>query len=387
MLKKLALLLPLVSFAPAALALKAIPSPPDLGVKSYILIDHGTKRVLGEKNADMPVEPASITKLMTIYVIFNELKSGRLRLTDKIQVSRNASKIRGSTMFLEPGELVTLEKLLRGMIVISGNDACVAAAEHISSSEAAFVKTMNEYAQKLGMTSTNFVNATGWPHKDHVMSARDIATLSQALIAEFPEYYEWFKVKKLTHGYDNKRKRKIVQNNRNRLLNEDPTVDGLKTGYTKSAGYCLAASAKRNDMRLISVVLGAKNEKGRVNASRKLLHFGYRFYKTKRVLEANKPLQNVAAWKGEPKMVAVGLKDDLYVTAFVRDKVKPKIKFTITNELIAPQKKGTKVGVAQVYQDDELLAEAPLYTLADVEKASFTGRSLDHLRLLNRRKD
>lgn len=388
MLKKVALLCTLLTAGiPAAYALKAIPNPPDLGVKSFILIDQGTGRVLAEKDADRPVEPASITKLMTTYVIFHELRSGRLQLTDKVKVTRNASRIRGSTMFLEPNERVTLEKLLKGMIVLSGNDACVAAAEHISGSEAAFVGTMNEYAEKLGMTNSNFMNSTGWPDKKHVMSARDISILTRALITEFPEYYKWFKLKKLTHGYDNKRKKKITQNNRNRLLFEDPTVDGLKTGHTKSAGYCLASSAVRNDMRLISVVLGAKNDKGRVNASRELLQFGYRFYKTKRVLNAGEPLKSVAAWKGMPKMVPVGLKRDLYITALVREKVNPKIQISITKQLIAPQKKGFEIGATQVYQGDLLLAEGPLYTLEDTEKAGFTGRAVDHLRLLNRRKD
>jgi D-alanyl-D-alanine carboxypeptidase (penicillin-binding protein 5/6) len=252
---------------------RPVPAAPQLGAESYLLMDFNSGRILVEQNADLPVEPASITKLMTSYVVFMELDEGNITLEETAAVSERAWRTGGSRMFIEPDMQVTIEDLIKGMIIQSGNDACVALAEHVAGSEEAFASLMNHYAELLNMTGTNFVNSTGLPDPQHYTTARDIALLSAAIIRDFPDYYTWYSEKEFTFN-------NIRQHNRNTLLWRDPAIDGLKTGHTEAAGYCLAASAKREGMRLLSAVMGSASESNRSSESQTLLNYGFRFFET-----------------------------------------------------------------------------------------------------------
>ncbi len=281
-------------------AVPIIPKAPDVNARAYILVDHFSGRVLAEDKADEREEPASLTKLMTSYAVFKALRENRLKLTDPVTISEHAWRSEGSRTFVQVGSTIPAEILIKGMIVQSGNDATIALAEKIGGTEPAFAELMNEYAKRLGMKSTHFVNADGLPDPNHYTTARDMAVLANALISEFPEYYPWYSIREFTWN-------NIKQQNRNGLLLRDPTVDGMKTGHTDSAGFCLVTSAKRNDMRLVSVVMGSSSIKGREDASSALLNYGYTFYETGQVMKAGTPLLKARVYKsaeGEVQLVA-----------------------------------------------------------------------------------
>jgi D-alanyl-D-alanine carboxypeptidase (penicillin-binding protein 5/6) len=351
-----------------------VPAPPTLGARSYILTDFYSEDVLVEENADERVEPASITKVMTSYVVFSELSQGNITLEDMVPVSEVAWKTGGSRMFIDPSMQVSVEDLLRGVIVQSGNDASVALAEYVAGSEEAFAGVMNHYAEVLGMSNTNFTNATGWPDKNHYTTARDIATLSAAVIRDFPDYYSWFAEKEFTFN-------EIRQHNRNTLLWRDPAVDGLKTGHTDSAGYCLAASAKREGMRLISVVMGSTSETNRASDSQSLLNYGFRFFETVQLYKARDELAEARVWKGVTENVPVGIAEPLFVTIPRGRYDDLDAQVEMEPQLEAPLAEGAVIGQITINLEDDLIAQRELITLAAVEEAGFFGRTWDGMKL------
>ena len=351
---------------------KGLPTPaaPSLGANSYILVDFNSGHVLVESNPDMPVEPASITKVMTSYVVFTELAGGNINLTDTVTVSETAWRTGGSRMFIEPSMQPTIEQLMKGMVIQSGNDASVALAEHLAGTEDAFAGLMNHYATQLGMTNSHFMNSTGLPHEDHYTTARDVATLSIALIEDFPEFYRWYSEKE--YSFNN-----IRQHNRNNLLWRDPAVDGLKTGHTEAAGYCLAASAKRDGMRLISVVLGSGSESSRVNESQSLLNYGFRFFETIQLYKAGQELAQGKVWKGEADEIRLGIKDELFVTIPRGRYEDLDAQVEMRPELIAPLAEGEEVGQISIRLEDSEITNRGLVALEAVPEAGFFGRTWD----------
>ena len=351
---------------------KGLPTPaaPSLGANSYILVDFNSGHVLVESNPDMPVEPASITKVMTSYVVFTELAGGNINLTDTVTVSETAWRTGGSRMFIEPSMQPTIEQLIKGMVIQSGNDASVALAEHLAGTEEAFAGLMNHYATQLGMTNSHFMNSTGLPHEDHYTTARDVATLSIALIEAFPEFYRWYSEKE--YSFNN-----IRQHNRNNLLWRDPAVDGLKTGHTEAAGYCLAASAKRDGMRLISVVLGSGSESSRVNESQSLLNYGFRFFETIQLYKAGQELAQGKVWKGEADQIRLGIKDELFVTIPRGRYEDLDAQVEMRPELIAPLAEGEEVGQISIRLEDSKITNRGLVALEAVAEAGFFGRTWD----------
>jgi len=362
----------LLSFSIAATALAPVPSPPKLAAKSFLLVDFNSGLVLAEKNIDRKVEPASITKLMTAYVVYKEMESGRLSLDEEVTVSKKAWQKGGSKMFIEVGKKISVENLLKGMIIQSGNDATIALAEHIAGSESTFADYMNQYAAQLGMNDTNYVNATGWPNKKHVTTARDLATLAAAMIREFPERYKWYKEKEFTYNG-------IRQYNRNKLLWRDKSVDGIKTGHTESAGFCLLSSAKREDMRLISVVLGTKNEKARSDVSQSLLSYGFRFYESNKLYSAGDSLNAARIWKGDAETINLGLSADLFVTIPRGQYKNLDAVMDVNTDIEAPVEKGTKLGMVTVKLEGKVLVSQPLIALQTVGEGSFIQRSKDQI--------
>jgi D-alanyl-D-alanine carboxypeptidase (penicillin-binding protein 5/6) len=353
---------------------RPVPAPPQLGAKSYILVDFNSDRILVEQNSDAPVEPASITKLMTAYVVFSELDKGTITLEELVPVSEKAWRTGGSRMFIDPSMQVTVEDLIRGMVIQSGNDASVALAEHVAGSEEAFASLMNHYAEQLGMSDTHFVNATGLPDPDHYTTARDIATLSAATIRHFPDYYPWYSEKEFTFNG-------IRQHNRNTLLWRDPAIDGLKTGHTETAGYCLAASAMRDGMRLISAVMGAGSESSRASESQTLLNFGFRFFETVQLYQAGTELARARVWKGLSEEVTLGLTEPLFVTIPRGRYDELEAQVQINPELSAPLEAGQVVGMINVQLGEELVASRDLVTLGAVEEAGFFGSAWDSVKL------
>lgn len=347
-----------------------IPAAPMLSANSYILVDFNSSHVLVESNPDMPVEPASITKVMTSYIVFSELASGNIKLTDTVSVSETAWRTGGSRMFIEPSMQPTIEQLIKGMVIQSGNDASVALAEHLAGTEEAFAGLMNHYAQQLGMTNSHFMNATGLPHEDHYTTARDVATLSIALIENFPDYYPWYSEKE--YSFNN-----IRQHNRNNLLWRDPAVDGLKTGHTEAAGYCLAASAKRDGMRLVSVVLGSGSETSRVNESQSLLNYGFRFFETIQLYKAGQELAQGKVWKGEEDQIRLGIEDELFVTIPRGRYENLDAQVEMRPELIAPIAEGEEVGQISIRLDDTEITSRGLIALETIPEAGFFGRTWD----------
>jgi len=362
----------LLSFSMMAAALAPVPSPPKLAAKSFLLVDFNSGIVLAEKNIDKKVEPASITKLMTAYVVYKEIESGRLSLDEEVTVSKKAWQKGGSKMFIEVGKKISVENLLKGMIIQSGNDATIALAEHIAGSESTFADYMNQYAQGLGMKDTNFVNATGWPNKKHVTTARDLATLAAAMIREFPERYKWYKEKEFTYNG-------IRQYNRNKLLWRDKSVDGIKTGHTESAGYCLVSSAQREDMRLISVVLGTKSEKSRSDVSQSLLSYGFRFYESSKLYSAGKSLNSARVWQGAAESLNLGLNKDLFITIPRGQYKHLDAVMDVNTDIEAPVKKGQQLGLVTVKLDGKVLSSQPLVALHEIEKGSFIQRTKDQI--------
>jgi D-alanyl-D-alanine carboxypeptidase (penicillin-binding protein 5/6) len=372
------LTLTLLFLLTSSLALAAptiLPAPPSLAAKAWLLIDHNSGRVLVEHNSQLAVEPASLTKMMTTYAVLYAIRDASVSAEDKVRVSEKAWRMKGSRMFIEVNSLVSVDELLKGTIIQSGNDASVALAEHVAGSEDAFVQLMNQHAATLGMTGTHFTNSTGWPDENHYTTPRDLAILSRALIRDFPDHYSWYRIKEYT--YNN-----IRQFNRNRLLWLDDRVDGIKTGHTESAGYCLVASAQQNDMRLISVVLGADSEKARATASRKLLNYGFRFYETFLLHHAKEPLQNMRIWKGETETVPLGLQQDLYITIPRGQRKKVKANMTVETMLVAPAQKGQTYGSVNIMLGEEELSTQPLVALEDVPEGGLWRQTVDSIKLM-----
>ncbi|MFP4208091.1 MAG: D-alanyl-D-alanine carboxypeptidase family protein [Wenzhouxiangella sp.] len=351
-----------------------VPEPPSIGATSYVLVDFHSQTVLAEQDADAPVEPASITKLMTSYVAFREIALGNLSLDDEVLVSEKAWRTQGSRMFIEVGNRVRVEDLLKGIIIQSGNDASVAIAEHIAGDETVFASMMNEAADRLGMTGTRYANSTGLPDPDQYTTAADSARLARALISEFPDFYAWYSQREFTFGG-------IRQHNRNRLLWRDPSVDGLKTGHTSSAGYCLVTSASREGMRLISVVMGTDSEEARATASQALLNYGFRFFETYQLYEAAAPISAERIWKGERDELELALHDDLFVTIQRGRYDALEARLELPERLLAPVAAGEVVGQLVVRLDNEEVVRRPLLAMSDVAAAGFFGRTRDGVRL------
>jgi D-alanyl-D-alanine carboxypeptidase (penicillin-binding protein 5/6) len=359
---------------PNANTVHPVPAAPQIGASSYLLIDFNSDSILVENNADLRVEPASITKLMTAYVVFSELDQGNITLEETVAISEKAWRTGGSRMFIEPNMQVTVEDLIRGMVIQSGNDASVALAEHVAGSEEAFAGLMNHYSELLGMGSTNFTNSTGLPGPEHYTTARDIAILSAATIRDFPDYYPWYSEKEFTFN-------NIRQHNRNTLLWRDPAIDGLKTGHTEAAGYCLAASAKRDGMRLISAVMGSSSESSRASETQTLLNYGFRFFETVQLYEAGQELAPARVWKGMTEEVMVGLTDPVFVTIPRGRYDDLEAQVQIEPQLSAPLEAGTVVGTINVQLGEELVASRQLVTMSMVEEAGFFGSTWDSLKL------
>jgi D-alanyl-D-alanine carboxypeptidase (penicillin-binding protein 5/6) len=352
-----------------------IPAAPSVAAKSFILIDSNSGKVLAEKNADTRLSPASLTKIMTVYVIFRELSNGHLTLDEKVTISKKAWQTGGSRMFVEVNKQVAIEDLLQGVIIQSGNDASVALAEHVAGDESTFAAMMNQNALRLGMMDSHFENSMGLPRENHYTTARDLAKLTTAVIKEFPEYYRWDSQKEFT--YNN-----ITQPNRNKLLWRDKSVDGVKTGYTEDAGYCMVASAVRDGMRLISVVMGTASANARANESQSLLNYGFRFYETHKLYAKNEALNETRIWKGDSKKLPLGLKDDLFVTIPRKHYNELKAEINIDKKIIAPVKEGETFGSVNVSLAGDLVASKPLVALKTVSKGSLVKRLYDEALLL-----
>ncbi|MDH3976869.1 MAG: D-alanyl-D-alanine carboxypeptidase [Gammaproteobacteria bacterium] len=340
-----------------------VPTAPDLSARGYILVDPQSDRVLAAKNENERLDPASITKIMTAYVAFRALRTGQIGLDDEVLISEKAWRTPGSRMFVEVGTRVSVEDLLQGMIVQSGNDASVALSEYIAGTETTFAQLMNQYAAELGMFNTQYQNSTGLPASDHYTSAADIARLAKAIINEFPGYYRWYSQKEFTFN-------KITQKNRNALLWRDPSVDGIKTGMTDAAGYCLVSSAQRDDMRLIAVVLGTKSSSARAKDSQALLNYGFRFYETRLLYSAGSSVAEARVWKGESENTGIGVQQDLYVTIPRGSYDQLEANLDLPPQLIAPVDDSTRLGQVKVSLNSEILAEANLFALAPINEGS-----------------
>lgn len=351
------------------------PTAPSIAGTAHILQDYDSGHILMSENADERLPPASITKLMTSYVVSQEIHDGNIKLDDEVLISEKAWRMIGSRSFIEVNTKVTVEALLRGMIVQSGNDAAVALAEHVAGSEEVFAQMMNQYAQKLGMVNTNYQNATGLPGPEHYTTAHDIAILSAALIRDFPEHYQWYAEKEYTYNG-------ITQHNRNKLLWRDNTVDGLKTGHTEEAGYCLSASAKRDGMRLIAVVLGTASENARAQEIQKMFNFGFRFFETHQLYAADEMITQTKVWKGQNDQLNLGLAQPLSITV-PRGRYKDlQASTNIQQPVVAPVAKGTELGEVEIRLGDEVVATRMLVAVDEVEKGSWWRRILDSLLML-----
>ena len=349
-----------------------LPRPPQINVSSYILVEPVTGKVLAEFNADDQIEPASMTKVMTGYIAADQLHRNLVRADDEVLISTKAWKMEGSRMFIEAGKRVSFEDLIKGVVIQSGNDASVAIAEYLGGTEEGFVDIMNAYAQSLGLNNTLFENSTGLPSSNHFSSARDLSIISANLINNFPEHYALYKEKSFTFN-------DIRQLNRNRLLWRDDSVDGIKTGHTESAGFCLISSAARGSMRLIAVVAGANSEDERFNASQRLLEYGFRFFVTQNLLESNEEVRSADVWGGKKDNVSLGLAKDLIVTVPRAELPSLKIDYTFNNNIEAPISKGDILGSLSVKSGDTVIANANLVALEEVEPKGFFGRLISKI--------
>lgn len=365
----------LLGLSTALQAALPMPEPPRFEARSFLLEDFNSGRALAQKDADKRIEPASITKMMTAYIVFSELRKGNLSMDDMVTVSEKAWRTGGSRMYIEVGSQVSVRDLLYGMIVQSGNDASVALAEHVAGSENSFAAWMNSYARDLGMNGTNYVNATGWPDDNHYSTAADIATLARALIEDFPEYYEIYSTKEFTYN-------DIRQYNRNKLLWQDESVDGLKTGHTESAGYCLVSSAERDGMRLISVVLGTDSKQSRTSASRALINYGFRFFESPKLYDANTPITTVRPYKGAFDALDLGVARDLYAPVPRGRAGDLEVQPEVPATLLAPIEAGQTIGTLNVLLDGEVLASEPLIALRAIPEGSLFQRLVDEVRLM-----
>ncbi|KAA3639952.1 MAG: D-alanyl-D-alanine carboxypeptidase [Proteobacteria bacterium] len=351
-----------------------VPSPPAISAESYVLMDYHSNRILMQKNPHAKVDPASITKMMTAYVVFKEIKNGQLSLQGSATISEKAWRTGGSKMFIEVDKQVNIEDLVRGMIVQSGNDASIALAEHIAGSEEVFASMMNKAAANLGMKNSHFTNATGLPEEDHYMSAYDVALLGQALVREFPDLYHIYSEKEFTYNG-------IKQHNRNTLLWRDPTVDGFKTGHTESAGYCLATTSSRNGMRLLNVVMGTESEKARADETQKMLNYGFRFFETHKLYPAGQQQAVAEVWKGQAEEVSLGLADDLFITIPKGSYERLQAGVDIPGRLQAPITQGQILGNLTIRLDDTVVIERPMVALKDVQQGGWWTRMVDGMGL------
>jgi D-alanyl-D-alanine carboxypeptidase (penicillin-binding protein 5/6) len=373
-------LLALFAAVPVAAAQSVIiPDPPQVAAKAYLLVDADTGAVLVEHNADMPLPPASLVKMMTAYVLAGEIESGRVSADDLVTVSRNAWSQNpvfagSSLMWIEPGKPVSIRDLEYGIIISSGNDATVAVAEHLAGSETAFAEMMNSYAEKLGMSNSHFVNSHGLPAEGQFVTARDLATLAAAMINDFPDHYALYKEREFT--YNN-----IRQYNRNSLLGEDSSVDGIKTGYTSESGYCLVGSAERNGMRLISVVMGTRSPTVRKNETRGLLNYGFRFYETASLFEPEQVLAEPRLWKGVQDSITAGVQDAAKVTLPRGQREQLQTDMELQPTVTAPISRGDSLGTVRLSLDGERVFEAPLVALETVEQAGFFARVWDSIKM------
>jgi D-alanyl-D-alanine carboxypeptidase (penicillin-binding protein 5/6) len=358
--------------APAASM--AIPTAPQVDARAYILVDYRTDKILASKDAVARMEPASLTKLMTAYIVFQELAAGKLKLDQQVTVSEHAWRSEGSRTFIELGKPVSIQDLILGMIVQSGNDATIALAERIAGTEETFAQMMNANAKRLGMVGSHFDNSSGLPSPQHYTTARDLSLLANAMIREYPQYYKWFSVREFEHNG-------IKQQNRNGLLEKDPTVDGLKTGHTDSAGYCLVTSSLRNGMRLVSVVMGSTSMKARENASTALLNYGFTFYDTKLVVKGGVVLGSARVWKGQSPSVDLAIKDDLYITLARGEADSVKTAVDVQPRLIAPIAADANLGTLRVFAGTQTLATKPLHPVKAVQAGGWWRRLIDTIRL------
>ena len=373
--QRLFTILALITIGAAAIAAPMpTPAAPIIGAKSYLVIDSQTGHEIAALDADSPLAPASLTKIMTTYVVFTALRQGHISLEEQVTISEKAWRTPGSRMFIEVGKRVTVQDLIRGMIVQSGNDASVALAEHVAGSESVFAEMMNQHAAALGMYSSHFENATGLPAPQHVTTARDLAALARAMIHEFPDYYKWHAEKEFTFN-------DIKQSNRNSLLWRDDSVDGLKTGHTDDAGYCLVASAMRDNMRLISVVLGTSSTKARTDGSQALLNYGFRFFETRLLFKAGEKISTTRVWKSENLHSDLGVLEDLYITMRRGSYDQLESRLDVPALVRAPMASGQPVATLSVNLDGEELLQVPLRALDDNPVGSFWQRTKDTVSL------
>ena len=352
-----------------------IPAAPQIGAESYLLIDAATGDVLASENARMRLPPASLTKIMTSYIIADEIEQGRITLDDRVPISVKAWRMEGSRMFIREGTEVSVADLLRGIVIQSGNDASVAMAEYIAGDEEAFAGLMTQTAKSLGMNNTNFMNATGLPDEMHYTTAEDLAVLTRALINRFPEHYAIYSEKYFSYN-------DIRQANRNALLWRDDSVDGVKTGHTQAAGYCLVASAMENDTRLISVVMGARDERTRAAESQKLLNYGFRYYETVNLYAAGSSLKRVRVWSGLHESVEVGLDDAITLTIPRGGRDQLKAEINLQDVIEAPIERGQTLGALTLSLGDEMLVERPVVALNPVQAAGWLSSTLDDVQLM-----
>lgn len=351
---------------------RLVPAAPKVDAKSHVLLDVYSGKIITENNAHERMPPASLTKMMTMYVVSQALKSGQIKLDDPVRVSNKAWKAEGSRMFIKEGQIVPVKDLIMGVVVDSGNDACIALAEFIAGSEDSFASLMNQEAAKLGMQNSHFMDSTGMPNPDHYTSAYDMALLSSALITHFPDYYPWYSQKWFNYGG-------IKQPNRNRLLWRYEYADGIKTGHTDEAGYCLAASAKYDGMRLVSVVLGAPNDRVRSDASQSLLTYGFRFYKTYKLYKPGEPIAEPRIWKGTEKHLPLGVAQDFIIT-LPRGRYNDVKLITALNEpIVAPVQKGQQIGTLTVNLGDTVIGSTPLIALAEVPEGGLWSQFTDSI--------
>ncbi len=362
-------------FLPISAEESFIPDPPSLNATNYILMDSISGRVLAEKGADERIEPASITKIMTGYVVVDQAEKGFVSLSDEVLISENCWRKKGSKMFIREGTRVLLSDLIKGMVIQSGNDASCAIAEHVAASEEGFVQLMNLYANEMGLTNTQFKNESGWPDPEHYSSARDLALLSANLIKRFPDHYALYKEKYFTFN-------DIKQRNRNSLLWQDDSIDGIKTGHTQSAGYCLVSSGVRNETRLIAVTIRSSSEKVRLTDNRRLLDYGFRYFRTKKILSKDLSVITEQVWGGQDEQVNLSSSEDFYLTLSPLDfqRIEPKI--TLNDYLQAPIVKGQVVGKIDLLLDGESLATVDAISMEEVSSLGFFGRAWSNIKLL-----
>jgi len=361
---------------PAAAMVKPLitPTPPAMNAKAYILIDVDSGKIIAEKDSEEKLPPASLTKMMTLFVISNALANQQIHLTDMVRVSKEAWQTGGSRMFIKEGDQVSIEDLLKGIIVDSGNDACVAMAEHLGGSELGFSDLMNQQALALGMTNSHFTDSTGLPDPNHYTTAKDLAILGRALVKEFPDYYHWYKLKWFEYNG-------IRQPNRNRLLWRDDHVDGVKTGHTEEAGFCLVSSALQNNMRLLAVVMGEPTDASRADDSQRLLNYGFRFFETHPLYKGNQSITQLPLYKGQVASIKVGTLKDQFVTIPAGQYQRLKLVTSAPDTLIAPIKKGDKVAELVIKFEDNIIGKQPLYALETVEAGGLYTRAKDSIKL------